>query len=183
MFRNKKILVVIISVAIIFTFSYLVTARTSNSQNTPNQPVLAGLKENNILELGFADTKEQPVVYHSIIVDKATVCLEVKDRLPVQECQRINANAGRIFCWSMLLNGQGKKVRYIWYTGEKASASSWLTITSNRFRAWCPRKLDPKASGPARVDIVDEQGRILKSIEFEIVHPPAGGGNLHIKYS
>ncbi|MBI5779430.1 MAG: DUF2914 domain-containing protein [Planctomycetes bacterium] len=182
MLRNRKILVVIVSVAIIFTFSYLVIARTANSQNTATPPDLITLKENNILELGFSETKASPVVYHSIIVDKAAVCLEVKDRQPVQECQRINASAGRIFCWSMLLNGQGKKVRYIWYIGEKASASSWLTITSNRFRAWCPRKIDPKASGPARVDIVDEQGRILKSIEFEII-PSQGRGNLHIKYS
>ena len=181
MIRNKKTLVIIISVVIIFTFSYLVIARTSNSQSILGQPGLSTVKENNILELGFSDVKAPSAGHNSIIVDKALVCLDIKDRLPVQECQRISSNAGKIFCWAIFINGEGKKVRYIWYIGEKVSASHWLNITSNRFRAWCPRNIDPRASGPSRVDIVDEQGRILKSIEFEII--PARSGNLQLKYS
>lgn len=181
MIRNKKSLVVVVSVAIIFTFSYLVIARTPNSQSIPGQPGSALVRENNMLELGFSDVKEPLVGHNSIIVDKASVCLDIKDRLPVQECQRINSNAGKIFCWSIFISGEGKKVRYIWYIGEKVSASNWLNITSNRFRAWCPRTIDPKASGQSRVDIVDEQGRILRSIEFEII--PDRSGNLQLKYS
>ncbi|MEK7309569.1 MAG: DUF2914 domain-containing protein [Planctomycetota bacterium] len=181
MIRNRKTLVVVISVAIIFTFSYLVIARTSNLQSIPGLPGSSSVRENNMLELGFSDVKESSAGHNYIIVDKASVCLDIKDRLPVQECQRISSNAGKIFCWSIFINGEGKKVRYIWYIGEKVSASNWLNITSNRFRAWCPRNIDPKASGPSRVDIVDEQGRILKSIEFEII--PARSGNMQIKYS
>ena len=181
MIRSKKPLVVIISVVIIFTFSYLVIARTSNSQSIPGQLGASPVRENNMLELGFSNVNESSAGHNFIIVDKASVCLDIKDRLPVQECQRINSNAGKIFCWSVFINGEGKKVRYIWYIGEKVSASNWLNITSNRFRAWCPRNIDPRVSGPSRVDIVDEQGRILRSIEFEII--PARSGNLQLKYS
>lgn len=179
--RNKKTLAVIISAALIFIFSYLVIAWTSNSQVVPGQPSLSPGRENNMLELGFSDGKNSSAGSSSIIVDKASVCLDIKDRLPVQECQRINSNAGKIFCWAIFINGEGKKIRYIWYMGEKVSASNWLNITSNRFRAWCPRNIDSRASGPSRVDIVDEQGRILRSIEFEII--PARSGNSQLKYS
>jgi len=182
MSRNKKTLVVVISVALILVFSYLVIARTSNSQFIPGQPGSSPGRENNMLELGFSDVKKPVAGTNSIIVDKALVCLDIKDRLPVQECQRINSNAGKIFCWAIFINGEGKKIRYIWYIGEKVSASNWLNITSNRFRAWCPRNIDPRASGPSRVDIVDEQGRILRSIEFEII-PRQGRGNMQLKYS
>ncbi|MEW6026409.1 MAG: DUF2914 domain-containing protein [Planctomycetota bacterium] len=202
MLKNKKILAIIIAVVVVFTFSWLIIARASShpplfrsygvAKDSPatvsDSLVSAGPKENNTLELSFSDAPKSrtpakaPPDGHTIIVEKATVCLEIKDREPARECQRINANAGNIFCWSILLNGQGKKVRYIWYINEKAAPSSWLNITGNRFRAWCPKKIDPRASGPARVDIVDEQGRILKSIEFEII-PGRKQGNLQIKYS
>src|SRR3989339_613287 len=182
MFRNNKIWIVIVSLSIIFTCSYLVIALMANSPVAPNPSVSAMAKENNILELGFPGVKEPLAVHHSIIVEKATVCLGVKDRLPVQECQRINSDAGKIFCWSILINGEGKKVRYIWYIGEKVLTSSWLNITSNRLRAWCPRNIDSRIFGQSRVDIVDEQGRILKSIEFEII-PRQERGNAYLKYS
>jgi len=181
MIRNKKILIISISAALIFAFSYLVIARTSNYQSTSVQQESSVVTENNMLELGFSSAKGLSDGYNSIIVDKASVCLDIKDRQPVQECQRISSTSGKIFCWSIFINGEGKKVRYIWYIGEKVSASAWLNITSNRFRAWCPRNIDPKASGQSRVDIVDEQGRILKSIEFEVI--PARAGNLQLKYS
>ena len=94
MIRNRKTLVVVISVAIIFTFSYLVIARTSNLQSIPGLPGSSSVRENNMLELGFSDVKESSAGHNYIIVDKASVCLDIKDRLPVQECQRISSNAG-----------------------------------------------------------------------------------------
>jgi hypothetical protein len=181
MLRNKKVLAGIISIALIIIFSCIIITRGHNSQLVLSDQPAAPAREHNVLELVFSGSDEQPAQNHIITVERAVICLDIKDRQPVQECQRVNANAGNIFCWSMLLNGEGKKVRYIWYIGGNVSASSWLTITSNRFRAWCPRNIDPKASGPGRVDIVDEQGRILKSVEFEI--SPARAGRNPVKYS
>ena len=81
----------------------------------------------------------------------------------------------------MLLNGEGRKIRYIWYLGDSITASQWLSVNSNKFRAWCPKNIDNKMLGPAHVDIVDENGRILRTLEFEIV--PAKSSKMHAKYS
>jgi hypothetical protein len=188
MFRRKKIIIGLIF--ILSVFSYLIIAKAGGSEKPTNvlNPQISSeglnstpIKENNLLELEFSNFKESITKHGSIVVDKAVICLDVRDRMPVQEVQRIASNSGTIFCWAMFLNGEGKKIRYIWYIGDNVTASQWLSITSNRFRAWCPKNIDYKMKGSVHVDIVDENGRLLKTVEFEIVSPQTSKS--HIKYS
>lgn len=191
MSRRKKIIIVGL-VFMVSVFSYIIIAKTGgsekptdllNDQNSLEGMNSTNIKEDNLLELQFSNAGVQKSTTNlsSIIVDKAVVCLDIRDRMPVQETQRIGSNSGTIFCWAILLNGEGKKIRYIWYIGENVTTSQWLSISSNRFRAWCPKNIDYKMQGHAHVDIVDENGRLLKTIEFEII--PARTSKSHIKYS
>jgi len=189
---RRKMIIIIGLVFIVSVFSFIIIARAggpgtptdlSNDQNSFETMNSTSIKEDNLLELQFsnANVKKPKTNPSSIIADKAVVCLDVRDRMPVQETQQIGSNSGTIFCWAMLLNGEGKKIRYIWYIGENVTTSQWLSISSNRFRAWCPKNVDYKMQGHAHVDIVDENGRLLKTIEFEII--PARTSKSHIKYS
>lgn len=181
MFSNKKALAGVVSAAIIIVFSLIVIIRGYASQAVLSAQPAAVAREHNTMKLFFSGSDKASAEIYSVVVEDAVICLDIKDRRPVHESQRVNANVGKIFCWTMLLNGEGKKIRYIWHIGDNVSPSNWLSVTSNRFRAWCPRNIDSRTTGPARVDIVDEQGRILKSIDFEIVPARAGRGQL--KYS
>ncbi|MFH0888054.1 MAG: DUF2914 domain-containing protein [Planctomycetota bacterium] len=191
MSRRKKIIIIGL-VFVVSIFFYMIIAKTGgpekpidllNDQNSFEGMNSTDIKEDNLLELQFSNAGVQKSATNPspIIVDKAVVCLDIRDRMPVQETQRIGSNSGTIFCWSILLNGEGKKIRYIWNIGENVTTSQWLSISSNRFRAWCPKNIDYKMQGHARVDIVDENGRLLKTIEFEII--PARTSKSHIKYS
>lgn len=190
MFRRKRLIIGIISIFIVSIFSYLIIGRVdgikkdlpvSNNQVSSDELSSMPDKEKNLLELEFSSVNESAPPAGSIVVDRALICLDVCDRMPVQEVRQIAANSGTIFCWTMFLNGDGKKIRYIWHIGNDIMASQWLSIKSNKFRAWCPKNIDYKMIGNASVDIVDEQGRLLKTIEFEII--PSRISKLHAKYS
>jgi hypothetical protein len=191
MLKGKKMIVISL-ILIILIFSCMIITKTGNSKKQTDQSSPQGLfegmnstniKDDNLLELQFSnsDIKKVSANLNSIIVDKAVVCLDVHDRMPIQETYRISSNSGTIFCWALLLNGEGKKIRYIWCIDENVTTSQWLSISSNRFRAWCPKNIDYKMQGRAHVDIVDENGRLLKALEFEIV--PTRTSKSHVKYS
>ncbi|MDI6732471.1 MAG: DUF2914 domain-containing protein [Planctomycetota bacterium] len=190
MFTQKKVIIGVFSSLAILVFSYCLIAGNKETpsgeqqHNDKNEDASLSYNENDIMgfELGRANkTTAQERKISPLNVDKAVICLEVRDRMPVQETFRIPSNRDKIFCWALFLNGEGKKIRYIWQIGETVTTSQWLTITSNKYRAWCPKKIDRKTRGHCRVDVVDEQGRILKSLDFEIIPPTPS--KLEMKYS
>jgi hypothetical protein len=185
---RKKIIIGIIAI-IILMGSYLIITKIfgSKSNETLNPQLFSetltkkSIKIDNSLELEFSNPSNPEPGQNTIIVDNAVICLDVRDRMPINETQHIDTNMSTIYCWTMLLNGEGKRIRYLWYIGDDITASQWLTISSNKFRAWCPKAINNKTTGAAHVDVVDETGKILKTIGFEIV--PARTSKLHVKYS
>lgn len=189
MISKKRLAWGIIAIFAISTLVYFIFVRGSNKdtiddsdpQIIANKLAAANTKENNSLVLEFSNVTEAAQNPSRISVENAVICLDVHDRMPVNERDKIDSSFNTIFCWSLFLNGEGKRIRYIWYIADNITASQWLSVSSNKFRAWCPKSIDNKMAGQAHVDIVDENGRILKTIEFEIVPPKTS--KLHAKYS
>ncbi len=103
------------------------------------------------------------------VIDKAVICLAVAQQGPAGIIQqKISSSTRKVFCWARILNGRGKKIRYIWYLDGVPYPSRWLYITNDRFRSWCPKYIPRKVQGIVRVEIVDQTGRILKSLETQI---------------
>lgn len=162
---NKKVLSIgAIAMGIITLYFLLVGFGNPTEAGEPTE-VLS--QDSSIMELRF---NNHPDPKNSIIiVEKAALCLDVKNRKPVTEMNRFTSDVGTIYCWARILNGEGQKIRFIWKIGETVAPSRWLDVSSNQFRIWCPKSVDRQASGEGSVDIVDNTGRLLKRLEFDIV--------------
>jgi hypothetical protein len=101
-------------------------------------------------------------------VEKSVIALSVENREPKGIIDQVSVAQGRVYCWIHVINGQGKKVVVRWITNGKELWETSLSIRSDNFRTWAYMTLRPGLAGPARVEIIGEEGQILKTESFEI---------------
>jgi len=67
-----------------------------------------------------------------------------------------------------VIDGQGEEVTVHWIGKGRRIAEVHLPVGSNSWRTWAYISLKPDMIGPAQVEILDENGEILKTLSFEI---------------
>jgi hypothetical protein len=109
-----------------------------------------------------------PGVSFAIEVADATVCRNVQDRQPVEPGNAFPTDVGKVYCWSKIKDGQNTTIKHIYYYDNKEKAAVELEICSPLFRTYSSKIILPSWTGQWRVDIVDAQGNVLKSLDFTI---------------
>ncbi|MFU2510401.1 DUF2914 domain-containing protein [Pseudoalteromonas sp. ASV78] len=105
-------------------------------------------------------------------VSRAVLTREVVDREPVNVFKadvRFNEFTDTMAFFSELKNLQGQKVKHVWRYEDEVLASIELEVTSPRYRTFSNKTILPEQIGNWRVDVVDEQGRLLAQKEFRIL--------------
>ncbi|WP_392344458.1 DUF2914 domain-containing protein [Pseudoalteromonas prydzensis] len=105
-------------------------------------------------------------------VSRAVLTREVVDREPVNVFKadvRFNEFTDTMAFFSELKNLQGQKVKHVWRYEDEVQASIELDVTSPRYRTFSNKTILPEQVGNWRVDVVDEQGRLLAQKEFRIL--------------
>ncbi|RJP67328.1 MAG: DUF2914 domain-containing protein [Candidatus Abyssobacteria bacterium SURF_17] len=107
------------------------------------------------------------------VVD-AAVCEGVQEREPVNPGAAFPADIGTVYCWSKIKDGDGAVVKHVYYYEGEEMASVELAINSSLWRTHSSKRIPPSSTGKWRVDIVDAEGVVLRSIDFsigEVVEP------------
>jgi hypothetical protein len=121
-----------------------------------------------LLLLAVALVIAAPAVCRAAEVADAVTCLDVQDREPVEPGDSFAADVGKIWCWSKIKGGEGETIKHVYYHGDKEMAVVELQIRSALFRTYSSKRILPDWVGPWRVDIVDADGQVLKSLSFTI---------------
>lgn len=101
-------------------------------------------------------------------IHRSAIALGVENREPTGVCQQVSVTQGRVYCWMHVNNGKGEKVTVRWIRKGKKATETHLQIGSNSWRTWAYVSLGPNMIGPARVEILDENGELLKTLSFEV---------------
>ena len=109
-----------------------------------------------------------PATCFAAEVAEAVMCRDVQDRQPVGESDSFPADIGKVWCWSKIKDGQGTTITHrYYYAGEEKAAIS-LAIGSPLWRTYSNKKILSDWTGAWRVDIVAEDGAVLKSLSFTV---------------
>jgi hypothetical protein len=101
-----------------------------------------------------------------ITVDRIAICTAVVDREPQGESTEFDASVERLYCFTAL-NGAAGQVVHAWYQGDSLRAKVTLNKgKAGRWRTHSNKKMAPEWQGKWRVDVLDENGNVLKSAEF-----------------
>jgi hypothetical protein len=102
----------------------------------------------------------------TLSVESARVARQVVDRQPSGAGPF--PDGGTVWTWNRILNPEGKRrtVRHIYYRDGKRIVAVPLAIKSSSWRTWS--RTSVQGTGSWRVDIVDENDAVLKSLPFVV---------------
>jgi len=107
------------------------------------------------------------------VIRRSAIALQVKDREPVEVSESVSVPDQRVYCWMHVINGEGEKITVRWISKGQRIGEAHLPVGSNSWRTWSYITLRPSMIGPARAEILDENGNLLKTLSFEITQPAA----------
>ena len=106
----------------------------------------------------------------SLKVQKFAFCKSVEDREPVGVSTEFPSDIGRIYLWTRIYGAeQPTKIKHVWYYGVQKMREIPLSIQYQRTRTWSYKNILPQWVGDWHVEVVDEQGRVLKKLSFKIL--------------
>jgi hypothetical protein len=103
-------------------------------------------------------------------VAKASICENVKGRMPVGEQISFPWSIPRIYAWSLIkADKYPSKIRHIYYFGDQKISDVALNVRSYSWRTWSYQSISNKRfKGPWRVDIATADGQVLRRLHFEV---------------
>jgi hypothetical protein len=105
----------------------------------------------------------------AIEVADAVICRDVIEREPVDAGEVFSADVAKVWCWSKIKDGKGTKIKHAYYYEGEQKAVVELAIGAPLWRTYSSKRILSSWTGQWRVDILDEEGQVLKSLEFTIV--------------
>jgi len=106
----------------------------------------------------------------SLMIQKFAFCKSLKDREPVDVSTEFPSDIGRVYLWTSIYGAeQPTEIKHVWYYGVKKMREIPLSIKYERTRTWSYKNILPQWIGDWHVEVVDEQGRVLKKLSFKII--------------
>ena len=102
-------------------------------------------------------------------VSKAAICTEIVDRSPVGGGVRFPSTVEKLYCFSRISNIESAtQIQHVWYFDNIERARVELPVNPPSWRTYSSKKIMPEEIGSWRVDILDNEGNVLKTLGFEI---------------
>lgn len=90
---------------------------------------------------------------------------------PIDSVWRISSSSVKaLYCFTRIINNSGEEttLKHVWYRNGEQVRESTLSVKGKKWRTWSKREIDRESVGNWRVDALDSDGKILKSVEFRI---------------
>ncbi len=102
-------------------------------------------------------------------VDEAVSCTSVADRKPEGAATSFPADVGRVFVFTKVKGGaEGSSLMHRWIHGDKTVAEVKLDVKASPYRVWSSKGIAPGQKGAWKVEIADDAGKVLKTVEFTV---------------
>ncbi len=103
-------------------------------------------------------------------VESAAICEDVVDREPVGAGDSFSVSMGKLFCFTKIVGAETDvDITHAWYFGDTERARITLTVKSSSWRTHSSKILQAHEIGAWHVDVLDESGNVLDTVDFEVV--------------
>ncbi len=102
-------------------------------------------------------------------VTESSITTGLNNRVPIDEIQSSSAEVGKLYCFTRLADAAGEtSIFHVWYRNDVEMARVELTVRSSDWRTWSSKRLVPEWTGEWRVDVLAQEGTLLKSLPFSL---------------
>jgi hypothetical protein len=103
-------------------------------------------------------------------VESAAICEDIVDREPVGAGDSFSVSMGKLFCFTKIVGAETDvDITHAWYFGDTERARITLTVKSSNWRTYSSKILQAHEVGAWHVDVLDESGNVLDTVDFEVV--------------
>jgi len=119
-----------------------------------------------LVTLGLASAQSSKATDQGIKVEKIVVATSVNNLEPVGENKEFDASVGTVSCWTKVTaKTVPATIKHVWYFGDKKVFEYPLDVKFPSTHTWSSKSVK---SGSWRVDVTDEAGTVLSSINFTV---------------
>lgn len=120
-----------------------------------------------------AQETKAPAQTPTITIQEASIATGVEKRLPVGVAEQFSPEMGQLVCWTKLTAPEAPtEIEHVWFYKDKEMTRVKLSVGAKTWRTWSRKTIAKSAIGDWRVDVVDAQGNVLKSVKFSIQNAP-----------
>jgi hypothetical protein len=104
-------------------------------------------------------------------ITEMTVTTKIVKGNPIDSVHRISsASVKALYCFTRLqsVTGEGQVIRHIWYRDNEKVGEYALPVKEKRWRTFSKKMIEKGWSGDWRVEAVDSEGHILKTVKFRM---------------
>jgi hypothetical protein len=90
---------------------------------------------------------------------------------PIDAVRRISSTSVKVlYCFTRIVNESGEEttIKHVWYHNGQKLRESEFPVKGKKWRTYSVRDIDKESVGNWKVDVLDIDGNLLKSVEFRI---------------
>ena len=104
-------------------------------------------------------------------IAEVAVTTKIVKGKPIDSVHRISsASVNALYCFTRTVSNSDdeKLIRHIWFKDNEKIAEFDLPVNGKRWRTFSKKAIDKGSVGNWRVDIIDGEGMLLKSVHFRM---------------
>ena len=106
-----------------------------------------------------------------IKITEMAVTTKIVKGNPIDSVRRISSSSVKaLFCFTRLTKGMDdeESVKHVWYKNGQIESEYDLPVKGKRWRTYSRKIVGKDANGDWRVEALDQDGAVLKSVSFRI---------------
>jgi hypothetical protein len=123
-----------------------------------------------ILTAGFVFFCSASVHAADLHVAEGVITTLIRSHSPADAVQTYPATGGKLYCFTRISGGDANSsVFHVWYREGVEMARIELPVRSSDWRTWSAKTLLPEWTGSWKVEILDGDGKLLRTVPFTLI--------------
>jgi hypothetical protein len=107
----------------------------------------------------------------SLRITEMAVTTKIVRGNPIDSVHKISSSSVKeLFCFTRLSSPDesNSAIRHVWYRGDEKLADYELPVKGTRWRTFSRKSVERGTSGDWRVEALDAEGKLLKTVKFRM---------------
>ena len=105
----------------------------------------------------------------SMEVTELVITSKIVKGKPVDSIKSLSSNSDKsLYCFTRLVAPEGTlgNIKHLWYKGDEKVGEYTLPVKGQKWRTYSRKRIPKGWAGEWRVEVVDESGKLLKTVKF-----------------
>ena len=160
---KKQIITILVLAAMFIGLQAVCLAQESSGQ--AQQPAMQTQEPTGEMQQPAMQAQETA----ELVVSVAAICKDVIDHEPVDSGTSFPATVGKLYCFTKITGAQSPtQVTHVWLFDGTERARVDLAVGAASWRTFSSKIIQEHELGAWRVDVLDPEGNVLKTLEFAV---------------